>query len=68
MPLPARSYADQIRDLQRVFKLKRIFTAWRETRSYIDKFEDSFERVLSLRDSSNGKQRKRSALKRTYQE
>lgn len=48
--LPPRSYADQIVELHRVFKLKRILAAWRETRSYIDRFEDSFEKVLSLQE------------------
>ena len=46
--MPERSYADQMVELNRIFKLKRLFKAWRETRSYIDQFEDSFERVLSL--------------------
>ena len=53
--MPMRSYADQMVELNRIFKLKRIFKAWRETRSYIDSFEDSFERVLSLNNGANRK-------------
>ena len=52
--MPARSYADQISELHKVFKLKRILTAWREVpKSNIDHFNDSFERVLSLSDEKN---------------
>lgn len=46
--MPARSYADQIIELHRIFKLKRIVKAWRDVKSNIDRFEDSFERVLAL--------------------
>ena len=46
--MPARSYADQIWELHKIFKLKRIFKAWSEIKSNIDRFDDSFERVLSL--------------------
>ena len=53
--MPERSYADQMVELNRIFKLKRLFKAWRETRSYIDQFEDSFERVLSLNYGANRK-------------
>ena len=53
--MPERSYADQMVELNRIFKLKRLFKAWRETRSYIDQFEDSFERVLSLNYDANRK-------------
>ena len=56
--MPARSYADQMVELNRIFKLKRIFKAWRETRSYIDSFEDSFERVLSLNYGANKRSQK----------
>ena len=63
--MPERSYADQIKELHRVFKLKRILKAWRESRSYLDRFEESFERVLSLTDTTTTVNSKQSIMKRS---